>query len=61
MANATTLKAGRKRGRHPEKALSAAFARAVTKPGRYCDGHGLYLLVTDTGARCWVQRNTGGT
>ena len=57
-SDATTLKAGRKRGRHPEKALSAAFARAVTKPGRYCDGHGLYLLVTDTGARCWVQRLT---
>ena len=30
----------------------------MTKPGRYCDGHGLYLLVTDTGARCWVQRLT---
>ena len=58
MAYATTLKAGRKRGRHPEKALSAAFVRTVTKPGRYCDGHGLYLLVTDTGARCWVQRLT---
>ncbi len=58
MTNAPPLKAGRKRGRHPEKALSAAFVRTVTKPGRYCDGHGLYLLVTDTGARCWVQRLT---
>ena len=37
-------------------ALSAAFVRTVKKPGRYGDGHGLYLLVTPTGARCWVQR-----
>ena len=51
-------KAGRKHGRHPERALSAAFVRTVTKPGRYCDGQGLYLLVTNTGARCWVQRLT---
>ncbi len=58
MADPTPLKAGRKHGRHPEKALSAAFVRTVPKPGRYCDGHGLYLLVTDTGARCWVQRLT---
>ncbi len=38
------------------KVLSAAFVRTVKKPGRYGDGHGLYLLVTPTGARCWVQR-----
>ena len=49
---------GRKQGRHPEKALSAAFVRTVTEPGRHGDGHGLYLLVTDTGARCWMQRLT---
>ena len=47
---------GRKHGRHPDKALSAAFVRTATKPGRYCDGHGLYLLVLPSGARCWVQR-----
>ena len=58
MADPTPSKAGRKHGRHPEKALSAAFVRTVPKPGRYCDGHGLYLLVTDTRARCWVQRLT---
>ncbi len=44
------------RGRHPDKALSAAFCRTVTKPGRYCDGNGLYLQVDPTGARRWVQR-----
>ena len=47
---------GRKHGRHPDKALSAAFVRTATKPGRYCDGQGLYLLVLPSGARCWVQR-----
>ena len=31
------------------KVLSAAFVRTVTKPGRYGDGNGLYLLVTPTG------------
>ena len=48
--------AGRKHGRHPDKALSAAFVRTTTKPGRYCDGQGLYLLVLPSGTRCWVQR-----
>jgi hypothetical protein len=32
-------------GRRPEKALSAAFVRQVSKPGKYFDGHGLYLRV----------------
>lgn len=35
--------------------LSAAFLRAA-KPGRYCDGDGLYLLVKKTGKRFWVFR-----
>jgi hypothetical protein len=33
--------------------LSAAFVRTA-KPGRYCDGDGLYLLVKKSGARFWV-------
>ena len=44
------------RGRHPENALSAHFARTVAEPGRYCDGHGLYLEVQPSGSRSWVQR-----
>jgi hypothetical protein len=43
-------------GRRPEKALSAAFVRQVSKPGKYFDGHGLYLRVQPNGARQWVQR-----
>ena len=54
---APTRKPGRKpRGRHPEDALSAAFVRSVNRAGRYCDGHGLYLLVQPSGSRSWIQR-----
>ncbi len=34
--------------------LSARGAATVTKPGRHSDGGGLYLNVTETGARSWV-------
>ena len=43
------------KGRHPDKALSAAFVRTAP-PGRHCDGNGLYLFVQPSGARSWVQR-----
>lgn len=38
--------------------LTAAFVRAVTKPGKYHDkaGVGLILRVTPSGSRQWVQR-----
>jgi len=42
--------------KRPEKALSAAFVRTVTAPGKYTDGHGLFLKVDTSGARRWVQR-----
>ena len=38
------------KGRHPDKALSAAFVRTAP-PGRHCDGNGLYLFVQPSGAR----------
>ena len=41
-------------------ALSNAFVRTVAEPGRYCDGHGLYLDVQPSGSRSWVQRVTVG-
>ncbi|MHA7887969.1 tyrosine-type recombinase/integrase [Roseicyclus sp.] len=44
--------------RTPEKALSARFVETVTKPGKYFDGHGLFLRVAKSGARQWVQRIT---
>ena len=49
-------RATKRRGRHPDKALSAAFCRNVAEAGRYCDGNGLYLQVDPSGARRWVQR-----
>ncbi len=45
-----------RRGRHPDKALSAAFCRTVAESGRYADGNGLHLHVDPSGARRWVQR-----
>ena len=46
----------KRRGRHPDKALSAAFCRTVGEAGRYADGNGLYLHVDPSGARRWVQK-----
>ena len=46
----------KRRGRHPDKALTAAFCRHVGECGRYADGNGLYLHVDPSGARRWVQR-----
>ncbi len=42
--------------RRPEKALTAQFIRNITEPGKYFDGHGLYMRVEKNGARFWVQR-----
>jgi integrase len=44
------------RGRHPDKALSAVRVRAISKPGRYADGNGLYLVVDTSDAKRWVLR-----
>jgi len=46
----------KRNGRHPEKVLSATRVRAVTKPGRYIDGNGLYLIVDQSGAKRWMLR-----
>ena len=44
--------------RRPEKALTAQFIRNIAEPGKYFDGHGLYLRIDKNGARFWVQRIT---
>ncbi len=44
------------KGPHPDKALSAVRIRAITKPGRYANGSGLYLVVDPSGAKRWVLR-----
>ncbi len=42
--------------RHPQNALTARKVAATSVPGRYADGHGLYLLVGPTGAKSWMLR-----
>ena len=36
--------------------LTAAKVRAIKKPGMHGDGNGLYLRVTGSGSRSWMQR-----
>ena len=43
------------KGRHPQKALSAAFVGSAP-PGRHADGNGLYLFVQPSRTRSWIQR-----
>ncbi len=45
-----------KRGKHPEKALTALKIRSLKEPGRYADGNGLYLVVDPSGAKRWMLR-----
>jgi integrase len=47
---------GKRRGQHPEKALSAVQVRQLKTAGRYADGNGLYLVVDPSGAKRWVLR-----
>ena len=44
--------------RKPEKALTAQFVKSIRDPGKYFDGHGLFLRVQPNGQRQWVQRIT---
>ena len=52
---AATPRRTKPRGRHPDKALSAAFIRSAP-PGRHADGNGLFLYVKPEGTRSWIQR-----
>ena len=42
--------------RKPEKALTARQVQTLSEPGKYFDGHGLFLRVKPNGAKQWVQR-----
>jgi integrase len=48
--------ARKKQGRHPENALTAQGVKSLRTPGKYADGGGLYLVVSDTGSKKWVWR-----
>ena len=44
--------------RKPERALTAKKVESDLAPGKYFDGHGLFLRVQPNGQRQWVQRIT---
>lgn len=46
----------KRRGKHPEKALTAVRIRNLSEPGRYADGNGLYLSVSPSGSKRWLLR-----
>ena len=46
----------KQRGPHPSNKLSPLAVKALKKPGRYSDGNGLYVVVSDTGSKKWILR-----
>ena len=47
-----------KQGPHPVNKLKTMFVASTKKPGRFADGHGLYLVVESSGAKRWILRAT---
>jgi integrase len=45
-----------KNSRRPARVLTARLVETVATPGKYFDGHGLFLRVRPNGSRAWVQR-----
>ena len=43
-------------GSHRLHKLTSLFVKKTTAPGKYGDGHGLYLIVDASGAKRWEQR-----
>jgi len=50
----------KRKGKHPEKALTAIGVRQAKTPGRYADGNGLYLEVDPSGAKRCASSSTAG-
>jgi len=46
----------KRKGRHPDRVLTAVKVKALKRPGRYADGNGLYLIVEPSGAKRWMLR-----
>ena len=46
----------KRQGKHPDKELTAMKVRQSNKLGRYADGNGLYLVISNTGAKRWILR-----
>ena len=45
-------------GSHKLHRLTALSVKKINTPGKYGDGHGLYLIVDSSGAKRWEQRLT---
>ena len=45
-------------GKHPDRALTALQVKSLREPGRYADGGGLYLEVSENGTKWWLLRIT---
>ena len=45
-----------KSGKHPHNVLTSVRLKSLSKPGKYADGNGLYLVVDPSGAKRWVLR-----
>ena len=43
-------------GSHKLHKLTSLFVKKTIAPGKYGDGHGLYLIVDASGAKRWEQR-----
>ena len=56
MLDTPRIKVAKPRRAHPDKALTAVHVRNIKKPGKYCDGNGLYLVVDPSGAKRWLLR-----
>lgn len=50
------MNCGMRSGKHPQKALTQVRINSLSKPGRYADGNGLYLVVDPSRAKRWVLR-----
>ena len=46
----------KQRGPHPHNRLSSLAVKALKQPGRYSDGKGLYVVVSDIGNKKWILR-----
>ena len=46
----------KQRGPHPHNRLSSLAVKALKEPGRYSDGNGLYIVVSNTGSKKWILR-----
>src|SRR4026207_1809444 len=50
------LRTGKKPPKWHDKRLTALKVKSLEKPGRYADGHNLWLQISENGGKSWVLR-----